>query len=115
MIKVQYSNDRITITGHSGYAPPGQDIVCAAVSTLLLTLVFTIEQKEPGAIRYRLLPGDSEVQITHPSELTKTLADAFFAGVTAVADAYPEHVRIISAEPDRPGVEDAKSYGAEQA
>lgn len=97
MIKVQYSNDRITVTGHSGYAPPGQDIVCAAVSTLLQTMVFTIEQKEPGAIRYRLLPGDSEVQITHPSELTKTLADAFFVGVTAVADAYPEHVRIVQA------------------
>lgn len=31
--------------------------------------------------------------------------------MTAVADAYPEHVRIISAEADRPSVEDAKSYG----
>ena len=95
MIEIHMTGNTIRIRGHSGYAPPGQDIVCAAVSTLLQTMVFTIEQKEPGAACYRLMPGDSEVQITHPSELTKTLADAFFVGVTAVADAYPEHVRII--------------------
>ncbi len=95
MIEISMGGGRVNVRGHSGYAPPGQDIVCAAVSTLLQTLIFTIEQKEPGAVRYRLAPGDSEVQITHPSELTKTLADAFFVGVTAVADAYPEHVRII--------------------
>ena len=95
MIKVQYSNDRITITGHSGYAPPGQDIVCSAVSVLIQTLIFTIEQKEPEAIDYRLQPGDTEVLITHPSELTKTLVDAFFIGVNAVADAYPQNVQVV--------------------
>ncbi|MGI6117829.1 MAG: ribosomal-processing cysteine protease Prp [Bilifractor sp.] len=95
MIEVEVSDDRITVTGHSGYAPPGQDIVCSAVSVLIQTLIFTIEQKEPGAIDCRLLPGDTEVLITYPSELTKTLIDAFFIGVNAVADAYPENVKII--------------------
>lgn len=95
MIEVAVSDDRITVTGHSGYAPPGQDIVCSAVSVLIQTLVFTIEQNDPGAITYRLHPGDTEVSITHPSELTKTLVDAFFIGVNAVADAYPENVKII--------------------
>ena len=33
---------RITIEGHANYAPPGQDIVCASVSTLVQVLIKTI-------------------------------------------------------------------------
>lgn len=95
MITINIESTRITVTGHSGYAPRGQDIVCSAVSVLVQTLIFTIEQKEPEAIDYRLQPGDTEVLITHPSELTKTLVDAFFIGVNAVADAYPQNVQVV--------------------
>ena len=36
-------NYRITAKGHSGYAPEGQDIVCAAISaTMLLTATIAI-------------------------------------------------------------------------
>ncbi len=39
MTTVSITPAEITVSGHSGYAPPGQDIVCSAVSTLVCTLV----------------------------------------------------------------------------
>ena len=38
-IRIDVEGMRLEIDGHAGYAPAGQDIVCAAVSTLTYTLV----------------------------------------------------------------------------
>lgn len=37
-INIEVEEMRLEVTGHAGYAPPGQDIVCAGVSTLVYTL-----------------------------------------------------------------------------
>ena len=37
-IHIDVEGMRLEAKGHAGYAPPGQDIVCAAVSTLVYTL-----------------------------------------------------------------------------
>ena len=34
MTTIDFKTDKIRVYGHSGYAPSGQDIVCAAISTL---------------------------------------------------------------------------------
>lgn len=52
--KMSLSDDvaEIQITGHAGYAPMGQDIVCAAATTLCNTLVGylgTKDEAEPDA------------------------------------------------------------------
>lgn len=39
--------------------------------------------------------GDAEIQITHPSEDTALLVDAFCIGLADMAETYPGHVRII--------------------
>ena len=38
MIRVTAEPGRLTLEGHAGYAPAGQDIVCAAVSALMLAM-----------------------------------------------------------------------------
>lgn len=35
MIRAVFGRDRVTVMGHAGYAPKGQDIVCAAASALV--------------------------------------------------------------------------------
>lgn len=60
MIKVCYSeldgpkglSLRLEAAGHAGYAPAGQDIVCAGASTLMQALVYTCWQgrKTPAAM-----------------------------------------------------------------
>ena len=38
MIQVMVRENEISVKGHAGFAPPGRDLVCAAVSALTLTL-----------------------------------------------------------------------------
>lgn len=39
MICAVFGEDRVTLRGHAGYAPPGEDIVCAAASALVFALI----------------------------------------------------------------------------
>ena len=44
MIRAVFGRDRVTVTGHAGYAPKGQDIVCA--SALVFALIGSLRQEE---------------------------------------------------------------------
>ena len=44
MIQVIIQPGSIQVTGHAGAGPPGHDLVCAAVSTLVQTFVQSAEQ-----------------------------------------------------------------------
>ena len=76
--------------GHAGYAEEGQDIVCAAVSALIITTVnsldaFTEEKIEVGE-------DDGYVSIhfkTNPNtERGKLLMDSLLLGLTEIAGSY---------------------------
>lgn len=45
MIRVTAEKGRLTVQGHADYAPAGQDIVCAAVSALLLALTERLQER----------------------------------------------------------------------
>ena len=50
MIKIKVSNDVITISGHAMYDDFGKDIVCAAVSSTVITTVNAILSIDKDAI-----------------------------------------------------------------
>lgn len=95
MTTVTRYKDRITIRGHSGYAPIGQDIVCSAVSTLVQTLVTAVEELTEDKITYDMQPGQVDIKFWCLSDPSKVLIDAFFLGVKGIAEAYPDNVKII--------------------
>lgn len=94
MIKVQFTENKITITGHAGYAPPGQDIVCAAVSALVETLRLAVDEIPIDTIEVDEWPISTEIRWGIIGEPEALLIRAFLIGVTAVADAYPRHVKV---------------------
>ena len=94
MIVVSVHQDGITATGHAGYAPPGQDIVCASVSTLAQNLIKSIEDLTEDKIKYDLSPGRVDIKYGNLSEKSKTLVDSFFIGIVLIANEYPENVTI---------------------
>lgn len=95
MIEVDVRKDGITVIGHAGYAPIGQDIVCAGVSTLTQSLIKSIEDLTADKIEYEISPGWVGIKYGDLSETSKTLVDSFFIGICGIAEAYPEHVRIL--------------------
>ena len=96
MIVITRKDNDITIEGHANYAPIGQDIVCAGVSTLVQNLIQSIEILTSDTIKYDMKPG--EVHINFEKSLSKQaliLIDSFFIGVQAIAREYPNYVKIV--------------------
>lgn len=94
MITVNMTADTIKVRGHAGYAPQGQDIVCAGVTALTQTLVESIEGLTGNEIKYDMSPGRVDIKIKDPDEDAQLLMDSFLVGIEMIADEFPEHVRV---------------------
>lgn len=88
MIRVTLEPGRLRAAGHAGFAAPGRDVVCAAVSTLLCTLAQELSGR-PDA-RVRLEPGLAEVECP-PDEPALAFAAA---GLRLLAAHCPRYVRV---------------------
>jgi len=95
MIRVEVRSDHVHVIGHAGYAPPGQDIVCAAVSTLVQTLAWSIKDLTEDTIEYEVSSEGTKIQYENLSERSKLLVDSFFIGILEIAREYPKHVEIV--------------------
>lgn len=97
MIEVKKHSGGITVRGHAGYAPHGQDIVCAAVSTLVQNMVFSISELTTDEIQHDMQPGMVEIRYGNLSAEAQLLVDSFFIGIRTIADMYPSNVQIVQA------------------
>lgn len=94
MIEVTRCDRCISVSGHAGYAPHGQDIVCAAVSVLAQNLIMSIEELTADSIDYEIEHGNIYINYRNLSEEAQLLVSSFFIGVNAIAEAYPNHVKM---------------------
>lgn len=95
LIVVYVLEKGITITGHAGYAQPGKDIVCAAVSMLTQNLIASMCQLTKERIVYVIKPGHIDIEFKNLSEQGKLLIDSFFIGISTVIESYgSEYVQI---------------------
>lgn len=97
MIEIHRHDNGITIIGHANYAPMGEDIVCAGVSTLVQTLIQSIEDMTKDKIEYSMQSGLVEIKHGILSERAQVLFDSFFIGMNLIAETYPKNVRIVQA------------------
>ncbi|MBN2794905.1 MAG: ribosomal-processing cysteine protease Prp [Clostridia bacterium] len=104
-VTVKYKQGQIvsiSAEGHSGYAPHGEDIVCAAVSVLMQTAVnsmykvagfdYIIYDEEPKtAYMYLELPGNvSDDQALKAQIILKTV----LTGFQGISESYPKYIRL---------------------
>ena len=94
MIAVCVRKGRITVSGHAGFAEAGKDIVCAGVTALIQTLIKSADDLTEDKIEYEISPGRADIHYMDLSEAGKLLIDSFFIGVCAIADEFPDHIRI---------------------
>lgn len=91
----------LTLRGHAGYAPPGQDIVCAACSILAYAAAETALQLHRGGClacepSIRLEAGDVRIWCKPTRDYRRTTRDrleTIATGFALLAAQYPEHVR----------------------
>ena len=99
MIKIIYVTDpegeKLTMRaeGHAGYAPAGQDIVCAAVSCLMQTLAYSAaEDEHTSSCIYQGKDGPVVSVETSNSVLMRDRFELVADGLTLLAEQYPENV-----------------------
>ena len=99
MIKVIYEADpeggKLTMRaeGHAGYAPAGQDIVCAAVSCLMQTLAYSAaEDEHTSSCIYQGEEGPVLNVEAGDSVLMRDKFELVADGLDLLAEQYPENV-----------------------
>lgn len=101
MIEIIYHRryHRVTVMGHAGTAPAGEDLVCAAVSGLCYTLAENVEQLHRlGKVRnpvIRLESGDSEIACSPVhgyKNVVRIVLESVCLGFSLLAERYPEAI-----------------------
>ena len=102
MVEIKYDqqNHRVTVTGHAGSGQKGHDLVCASVTTLVLTLAQDIEDLiQRGAAADPVVDiqeGHAELACTAMAgwdAVVQLVFDTLCAGFHGLSEAQPEHVR----------------------
>ena len=95
--------DRITgfsISGHSGYAEAGQDIVCAAISAVVTMAEATINDVCGAKAKVRVKDEQARISLTLPVSCDEEDAvQAVLAGMMltlcSMRDDYPDYIEVL--------------------
>lgn len=100
MIHVTYDgNYALTVVGHAGQAPAGQDIVCAGVSALVGSLAKMLQQNRDQCQRLGILleQGCGRITVQPSSEFEEGCRRAFetvLCGLEQIVEQYPSYIRL---------------------
>ena len=95
--------DRITgftVSGHSGYAEAGQDIVCAAISAVVTMAEATINDVCGAKAKVRVKDEDARITLTLPTSCDEEeTVQAVLAGMMVtlcnLRDDYPDYIEVL--------------------
>ena len=96
-------DDRITgfsVSGHSGYAEAGADIVCAAVSAVVTMAEATINDVCGAKAKVRVKDEDARVTLTLPAscdeeETVQAVLAGMLLTLVSLRDDYPDYIVVL--------------------
>ena len=98
MIKVKVEKRNILITGHAGYDDYGKDIVCAAVSSVVLCSVEAIALFDVKAIDVKEGQDRLEIIINKDDEITNKLINNMINCLKEIEKKYSHNIKITNKE-----------------
>ena len=95
--------DRITgfsISGHSGYAEAGQDIVCAAISAVVTMAEATINDVCGAKAKVRVKDEQARITLTLPvscdeEEAVQAVLAGMMLTLCSLRDDYPDYIEVL--------------------
>lgn len=93
MIKVEVSKDCISISGHANYEEYGKDIVCAAVSSTVLTTINGILSIDNNSIKVKEGNNLKIIIINHTNIVDKLL-DNMIRCLKEIENKYEKNIKI---------------------
>ena len=93
MIKVLIKKNKITISGHSGYEESGKDIVCAAVSSTVITSINAILSIDNTSIK--VIEGDElSIEILKDIDVVNILLKNMINMLMELEDDYKDYITV---------------------
>ena len=85
------------VEGHSGYAPEGEDIVCAAVSAIAQAAVLGLSEVLGLSVRSETdeKRGMLTAQLINPTRESQILFETMKRAMQSIAKDYPDYVKVI--------------------
>ena len=95
--------DRITgfsISGHSGYAEAGQDIVCAAISAVVTMAEATINDVCGAKAKVRVKDEQARITLTLPAscdeeESVQAVLSGMMLTLISLREDYPDYIEVL--------------------
>ena len=95
--------DRITgfsVSGHSGYAEKGADIVCAAISTAVTMAEATINDVCGAKAKVRVKEDDARITLTLPTscdeeDTVQAVLSGMMLTLISLRDDYPDYIEVL--------------------
>ena len=95
--------DRITgfsISGHSGYAEAGADIVCAAITAIVTMAEATINDVCGAKAKVRVKEEDARITLTLPTscdeeESVQAVLAGMLLTLCSLRDDYPDYIEVL--------------------
>ena len=96
-------DERITgfsVSGHSGYAEAGQDIICAAISAVVTMAEATINDVCGAKAKVRVKEEDARVTLTLPAscdeeESVQAVLAGMMLTLIGMRDDYPDFIEVL--------------------
>ena len=98
MIKVKLTKNgdclnKITISGHANYDEFGKDIVCASVSSIVITTINILLSLDKDSISYDNTKG-LIIDILKDDDTTKKIINVLVSNLLELERAYPKNIQI---------------------
>ena len=96
-------DDRITgfsVSGHSGYAEAGSDIVCAAISAIVTMAEATINDVCGAKAKVRVKEEDARITLTLPAscdeeETVQAVLSGLLVTLLSFKEDYPDYIEVL--------------------
>ncbi|CDD29042.1 protein containing DUF464 [Clostridium sp. CAG:433] len=95
MIKVEIENNKIEIKGHANYDDYGKDIVCASVSSIVITTINAIIEFDPESIYYEDLNNRILIKKLKDDDITNKLINNMIELLEELEKSYKDNIKII--------------------
>ncbi len=93
MIVVEKKKDKISIKGHALYDDFGKDIVCSAVSSIVITSINGILGINEDSIKVNNKDG-IEIEIVKRDKVTLSLINNMMMLLSDLSNQYPKNIKI---------------------
>ena len=95
MIKVIVENDKIEVSGHANFDDFGKDIVCASVSSIVITTINGCIEIDEDSILYEETDNKIKIEIKKENEVIKKLINNMVFMLESLEKDYPKNIKIL--------------------